>query len=120
MIDAGSIAELIETYKKYGWLLRRVLLTPVSQRSLGPNPTFGDVPVRSSEVDAVWFSRPPKPGGVAWEIRYLGDIPYALLENIDEDAPGFEEALANVESRMRDSIAEKTNSLTSERTGRQT
>ena len=102
MIDADSVAELIATYEKHGWILRRVLLSGDAKIS-----TPAEVPVVSSDIDAAWFSRPPKPGGVAWEIRYLGDIPYALLEKLDENAPDFEEKLAAVEARLRDAIVKK-------------
>jgi hypothetical protein len=109
MIDAGSIHELIETYKKHGWILRRVLLSAAAGEALGDGKMglFGDVPVQDSDIDAAWFSRPPKPGGVAWEIRYLGDIPYALLERADENDPQFESILSGVETRLRDAIAAK-------------
>ncbi len=121
MIDAGAVRELIDMYEKHGWILRRVLLTPQLAKSLRSNkPLFDDVPAKDSTIDAAWFSRPPKQGGVPWELRYLGDIPYALLEQIDEEAPEFEERLAEVEDRLRISIAAKTNSLTTERVERQT
>jgi hypothetical protein len=109
MIDAGSIRELIETYKKHGWILRRVLLSATAGKALGDRKIelFGDVPVKDCDIDAAWFSRPPKPGGVSWEIRYLGDIPYALLETADEDDPRFESILSVVESHLRESIAAK-------------
>jgi len=109
MIDADGVRELIETYKKYGWILRRVLLTDALDKSLGSNKEqlFGDVPVNISDLDAAWFSRPPKSGPIAWEIRYLGDIPYALLENVDEAGAKFETILQAVEGRLRRSIAAK-------------
>jgi hypothetical protein len=108
MIDADSIRELIETYTKHGWILRRVLLTPALGELPGSTETvFGDVPIKDAAIDAAWFSRPPKPGGVAWEIRYLGKIPFALVERIDEDSSDFEDALAQAEERLSDLIASK-------------
>jgi len=112
MIDACSIRELLETYEKHGWILRRVLLSAALSKELG-NETSGlfvNVPINDSDIDAAWFSRPPNPGGVAWELRYLGDIPYALLERLDENAPEFDEQLAAVESQLRDAVA-KNNRL---------
>ena len=109
MIGADSIGELIETYEKHGWMLRRVLLTAASAKNVGNEKPalFGDVLVKHSDIDAAWFSRPPQRGGVAWEIRYLGDIPYALVERLDESALEFEEQLAAIESRLRDSVTKK-------------
>lgn len=109
MIDAGSIRELLETYKQHGWILRRVLLSAALRRKLDDETSrlFANVPINESDIDAAWFSRPPKPGGIAWEIRYLGDIPYALVERFDEHAPQFDEQLAAVESQLRDAVAKK-------------
>ncbi len=109
MIDASEIAEIIATYHKYGWILRRVLLTSSLNKKLGKNKDalFGDVTITDSLIDAAWFSRPLQKGGVVWEVRYLGDIPYALLEKADENDPEFENILQGVEERLRESIAMK-------------
>lgn len=109
MISSDSLAETIATYTKHGWLLRRVLLSDDAKKVLTgqADDLFGDVEVRPSSLDAAWFSRSPKPGEIAWELRYLGDIAYALLEYVDEDSPEFETALADVESRMANSITKK-------------
>lgn len=109
MIDACAIREIITIYQKHGWVLRRVLLSAGLKKALGKgkDALFGDVPVADSNIDAAWFSRPPKSGRVSWEIRYLGDMPFALLENIDENAPEFENVLGSVESRLRDWIVSK-------------
>lgn len=109
MPDAKAIAETITTYEKHGWILRRVLLTKESNRKLqDKSELFSDVAVVDSSIDAAWFSRPPKSGGVAWEIRYLGDIPYALLEMVDENDPKFENILSGIELRLRQAISSKT------------
>ena len=109
MIDSRGIGEIIATYHKYGWILRRVLLSAELDKKLGndKNTLFGNVAITDSVIDAAWFSRPPQVGGVAWEIRHLGDIPYALLENADENDPEFENILQGVEERLRESIAAK-------------
>ena len=109
MIDAAAIAETISTYNKYGWILRRVLLSAATEAKLGnsKNPLFGEAAITKSEIDAAWFSRPPREGSVAWEIRYLGETPFALLANIDENDPAFESSLREVESRLRESVARK-------------
>ena len=107
MIDAKNIAEIILAYQKYGWVLRRVLLTAALRKKLSADTSqmFDGVQVKDADIDAAWFSRPPKEDGVAWEIRHLSESPYALLENIDEDADGFEAALSSVESRLRESVS---------------
>jgi hypothetical protein len=105
MIDTGSLRELIATYERHGWLLRRVLLSDDARASLDIN--LPDIPIISSDIDAAWFSRPPGTAGVAWEIRYLGATPYALVEKLDENEDSFEQQLADVESRLRLAIAKK-------------
>jgi hypothetical protein len=109
MIEASAIAEIIGTYKKYGWVLRRVLLSPALATKLGTekDALFGDAAITGSAVDAAWFSRPPQPGDVAWEVRYLGDTPYALLVKVDESDPEFENMLQGVEEQLRDYVAAK-------------
>ncbi len=109
MTDASTIAEIIKTYQKYGWILRRVLLTSKSVRKLqrDKDALFGDAAIVDSVIDAAWFSRPPKSGGVAWEVRYLGDIPFALLEKVDEEDEQFENILRDVEVRLCETISAK-------------
>ena len=106
MMDTGTIAEIIATYKKHGWVLRRVLLSAAASASLDSQVVAG-VPVMPSDIDAAWFSRPPAEGGVAWEIRYLGPTPFALVENMNENEPDFEERLRSVEARLAAAVASK-------------
>lgn len=107
MIDASAIAAIIATYQTHGWILRRVLLSPALINALGAgkDTLFGDVPITDSSIDAAWFSRPPKIGAVAWELRYLGDVPYALLSNADENTPEFEAILQGIEEQLCDYVA---------------
>ncbi|MEP6787746.1 MAG: hypothetical protein ABJB40_04900 [Acidobacteriota bacterium] len=109
MIDKDAISEIIETYQKHGWILRRVLLSAELKQKLASHTSalFGGAAILDAEIDAAWFSRPPKSGGVVWEIRHLGNFPLALLENIDEDNAGFEDVLRDIESRLRESVAAK-------------
>ncbi len=106
MMDASQLAEVIETYRKHGWVLRRVLLSDASRVSISSGITalLGDVPVVSGPVDAAWFSRPPARGPVTWELRYLGNTAFALLEQVDESEPGADEARAVVEQRLANAI----------------
>ena len=109
MIDAAGVRELIETYAKHGWILRRVLLSPPLDKALDKHKyqLFGEAPITNSDLDAAWFSRPPKSGDVPWEIRYLGNIPFALLQSMDESGAEFEDHVKGLESRLRDAIAAK-------------
>ena len=106
MISTDAIKEILATYKKHGWVLRRVLLSAAASAVLDSQVVAG-VPVMPSDLDAAWFSRPPAEGGVAWEIRYLGPTPFALVENIDENEPDFEERLTSVEARLAAAVASK-------------
>ena len=38
-----------------------------------------------SEVDAMWFTRPAQGGCEAWELRLVGETPYALFELFESD-----------------------------------
>jgi len=115
MIGADAIAEIVQTYDKHGWVLRRVLLSAELRQQLRDNiiELFGEAAVLESDIDAAWFSRPPKQGALAWEIRHLSESPYALLEVLDENGPDFEVSLQKVESRLRENVTGKTNALTS-------
>lgn len=107
MIDLETITGIITTYKKHGWILRRVLLSTKTKAEVADALVLDDVRIVDSEIDAAWFSRPPGHGHVAWEIRYLGDPPFALLESIDENEPDLEDMLRDVERRLHESIAAK-------------
>lgn len=106
MISAVEIGKSIAVYRKHGWVLRRLLLSAeLKRRVIGDLSHLIDgVQVTDSDFDAAWFSRPPKPGGVAWEIRYLSEAPYALVEKMDENSIDFEETLRAVESRLRETV----------------
>lgn len=109
MIDPAEIREIIATYQKHGWILRRLLLSPSLTEKLGGHDVryFQGVAILDSAFDAAWFSRPPTDGGVAWEIRYLGGFPFALLENINEKDSEFEASLRRVEARLCETITAK-------------
>ena len=109
MIDANAINQIFATYERHGWILRRVLLSADLKENLGAaaSALFGEIKVIDSGFDAAWFSRPPKSGGVAWEIRYLGNTPFALLENLDEEAADFDGSLRSVETRLRETVTAK-------------
>jgi len=102
MISQTEFDQLVATYSKYQWVLRRVV---VAQDTPAPNAVAADVEIRPGVVDAAWFSRTPAEGAIPWEIRYLGPTQYALVEHVDEDAPDFEEKLRTVEGRLAEAVA---------------
>lgn len=111
MIDSAACLDIIRTYTRHGWILRRVLLTAELRTSLGDasGELFGDVNINDGRLDAAWFSRPPGKGETAWELRHLNIPPFALLEYLDETAGDFEDKLRAVETRLTESVAKKRN-----------
>ena len=105
MIRAGQIAEILSLYKKHGWILRRVLLSDELKNNLADSleTLFGDAEIRSSELDAAWFSRKSKPEQETWEIRRLSETPFALMEifDADDDEEIREETLRETEARLK-------------------
>jgi hypothetical protein len=105
MSQAELLREIVATYQKYGWQLRRALLTPQTQKHL---PQFADalagIPVREHETDALWFSRPSHAGREAWELRWLNPMPYALFETFEPDEPedARQDARQDMEARLRE------------------
>ena len=58
MITAEQIQDILSLYAKYGWKLRRALLTEPLKKELGESvKIFIDAEVVSSDLNAVWFSR---------------------------------------------------------------
>jgi len=108
MISADGIRAIIAQYDRFGWRLRRVLLTPELQKQLdgaGP-PLFGNAEIVGSDLDAAWFSRPSRGNGVAWEIRRLDDFPFALVEviNVEAEDDSADEVFSRLEADLRDRI----------------
>ena len=104
MITPKLIEEIIATYRRHGWQLQRVLLRAATRASIGERETvFDHVHVQDSDIDALWFSRPPNQGREAWELRLLAEQPYALFEAFesDETEAEREEARLEMENRMR-------------------
>ena len=110
--------EILAQYRRHGWRLARVLAHPESLAELrGASDSeaaliFEGAPADESEVDAMWFTRPSAEGREAWELRLVGDTPYALFELFEPDEA--EEDRADVrremEARLRDYAAPGTES----------
>ena len=97
--------DIIVTYERHGWKLRRVLARPDTV-SLASEAGDGlrDADVRESDFDALWFARPSPGGREAWELRLGSENRYALFElfEADESEEDREEARREMENRMRE------------------
>lgn len=109
MMDAAEFRSIVDIFAKHGWVLRRVLLSGSLYKELAGqiSADLAGLPVVERDLDAVWFSRPPADGPIAWEIRNLGSTPYALVEHLDENGPEFESALEMVEKRLVAAVASR-------------
>jgi len=106
MTRIESFRELVETYTKHGWQLRRVLMCAATRAELAgaEEATFAGAPVQESTVDALWFARASHAGREAWELRLVGATPYALFETFeaDEAEEDREEVRREMEARLRE------------------
>lgn len=108
MNQKDRITEILATYQKHGWQLRRVLLVPETRAEVVRNDerTFGGARVDDANVDALWFSRPSSGKREAWELRLIADTPYALFETFEGDEP--EEAREEMRHEMAARMGEVT------------
>jgi len=81
------IGDLIATYRKHGWELKRVLLQSQTAAELSGelDPILGEAEIREAAIDALWFSRPSHKSGEAWELRLVAENPYALFERFGSE-----------------------------------
>lgn len=97
--------DIIATYERHGWKLRRVLARPktVSLVSQAGDP-LRDAELGESDFDALWFARSSHAGREAWELRLVSEQAYALFElfEADESEEDREEARREMENRMRE------------------
>lgn len=108
-----SVTAIIEQYAKHDWRLRRALLSPQTQRSLGGffSAYHPETAIINGADDALWFSRRSLPDREAWELRRLTDSPFALVTVLEDSLTKDEKEalLAETEARMFDgSHAEPT------------
>ena len=98
--------EIIATYKRHGWQLRRALLRPETRQVIGSDARelFGDASQQESDFDALWFARDSHAKREAWELRLIAEQPYALFEAFEatEAEEDREEARRELENRMRE------------------
>ena|ERR1700730_7148396 len=109
MNQLGRSLEIIATYRKHRWQLRRVLMTTETRAEAGKRAEglFENVRIDDALIDALWFSRPLHENREAWELRLVAGVPYALLETFwaDETEEAREDVRREMEARMRDYAA---------------
>lgn len=104
------INEIIATYKRHGWKLRRVLLRSATRAEINQQgrELLKDARFVDAEFDALWFARPSHQNREAWELRLLAAQPFALFEAFepDETEAEREEARREMENLMREHAAQ--------------
>jgi hypothetical protein len=103
------IKEIVGTYQKHGWQLRRVLLRPEVRDEFDAafDPSLLEaLQVDEGLVDALWFSRPSQAEREAWELRLVAETPFALFETFekDETEEQREELRREMEARLREYV----------------
>lgn len=97
--------DIIATYERHGWKLRRVLARPeIISMVSDKGDLFRDVELSESDFDALWFARASHARREAWELRWLSEQAYALFElfEADETEEVREAARREMENRMRE------------------
>jgi hypothetical protein len=105
MNNVDLFQELLATYRKHGWELRRALLRPETRTDLEPLLPHA-VAVKETAFDALWFSRPSHNDREAWELRLLAQTQYALFETFeaDETEEDRDDLRLEMEARLRDYV----------------
>lgn len=111
MKQSELFREIVGTYQKHGWRLRRLTLTPETRAELSPETVAGprepdELLVEPGTVDGLWFSRSSHEGREAWELRLLAENPFALFETFepDETEEQREELRREMEARLREYV----------------
>lgn len=109
MNQLAHFRETIASYRKHGWQLRRVLICEATRNVLAASGevVFEVVVPEVTSIDALWFARPSHAGREAWELRLVGETPYALFEAFepDIDADLREEKLREMQVRLTEYAA---------------
>ncbi|MGH9944241.1 MAG: hypothetical protein ACRD9R_17990 [Pyrinomonadaceae bacterium] len=113
MSRLGQFQATLDTYRRHGWRLARVLMRPETLAELcrltataADAPAhFEQVAARAADFDAMWFARPAQGGREAWELRLVADSPYALFELFEPDEA--EEDREDVRREMEARMAER-------------
>jgi hypothetical protein len=107
MNQIERLREIVATYQKHGWNLRRVLLTGESRKLWDEAAEESLAALTTSTIDALWFSRTSHNEREAWELRLVAESPYALFETFenDETEEQRDEARQEMEAIMREYTA---------------
>src|SRR4030095_5493956 len=109
MKSVDLFMELVATYRKHGWELRSALLRPATLAVIEKESShlLDKVTIKEAGFDALWFSRPSHNNREAWELRLLGQTPYALFETFeaDETEEEREDVKREMEARLRDYVS---------------
>jgi hypothetical protein len=114
-----QFSETLATYRKYGWQLARVLMRPgalAELRAATGGEDFETIAARESPFDAMWFVRPAEGGREAWELRLVGESPYALFELFepDEAEEDREDVRREMEAKMQERVDGRMSGLVQE------
>ena len=106
MSQENLINEILATYQKHGWELRRALLRPETLAAITESGLLSQAQVEDSQIDALWFSRASHGQREAWELRLVATTQYALFENFEaeEEEEAREELRREMEARMRSKV----------------
>jgi hypothetical protein len=107
MKHSDLINEIVGTYQKHGWQLRRVLLRPETRAEMEPDViSFEPAEIEEALIDALWFSRRSHKQREAWELRLISENPYALFETFEkyETEQQRDEIRREMEARLRDYV----------------
>lgn len=112
MTHLAAVREIVAVYERNQWILRRFALRGETRRQLEPaiSEAYPTIPIADSATDAAWFSRRPDPGSAVWEIRHLGETPYALLTGLDDSQDGFEDTLREFELKLEAALESRRTS----------
>ena len=107
-------SETIAMYRKHGWQLKRVLLRKETRAEVSGEATelFNDASQMDAEINALWFARASHGTREAWELRLIGEPPYALFETFEQDEAeeDREDVRREMEARLRDYAAGRAQS----------
>ncbi len=111
MGQQDRIRDILATYQKHGWKLRRVLLSPETYGEVvgKDEPWTEGATVEAAAIDALWFSRASHGKREAWELRLVAEGQYALFETFEADEA--EEDREEVRREMEARMAEYSNKL---------
>lgn len=115
MSRLNKFQEILAQYRRHGWRFARVLARPETLAEMRGGAgadaavVYEGAPATESDVDAMWFSRPSAEGREAWELRLVGDTPYALFELFepDEAEEDREDVRREMEARLHDYAGQK-------------